>query len=136
VEPRIALRPEGARGHRDRNHARRERVADALEPRPREGHYQGPPMDRSTRLQIVLGAALENTARRHKVWVWRPGRPLLSAFLDEIARRPSFAATVQTGNRALTSALIRRDRCPSDAGMRPCTWNDCVAGGSAAPIWK
>jgi len=24
-----------------------------------------------------------------------PGRPLLSAFLDEFARRPSFAATVQ-----------------------------------------
>jgi len=41
------------------------------------------------------------SARRSKtrappqVWVWRPGRPLLSAFLDEIARRPSFAATVQ-----------------------------------------
>jgi hypothetical protein len=38
--------------------------------------------------QIVLGAALENTARRHKVWAWRSGRPLLSAFLDEIERPP------------------------------------------------
>jgi len=43
----------------------------------------------------VLGAALENIARRHKVWAWRPGRPRLSGFLDAIARRPSFTATVQ-----------------------------------------
>ena len=71
--------------------ARAERVADALERALGEGRYRGP-IDAA---QIVLGAALENTARRHKVWAWRPGRPLLSAFLDEIARRPSFAATMQ-----------------------------------------
>ena len=45
--------------------------------------------------QIVLGAAPENTSWRHKVWAWRPGRPLLAAFLDEITLRPSFATTVQ-----------------------------------------
>jgi glutathione S-transferase len=75
--------------------ARAERVADALERALGEGHYQGPPNGSIDAAQIVLGAALENTARRHKVWIWRPGRPLLSAFLEEIARRPSFAATVQ-----------------------------------------
>ena len=71
--------------------ARAERVADALERALGEGRYRSP-IDAA---QIVLGAALENTARRHKVWAWRPGRPLLSAFLDEMARRPSFTATVQ-----------------------------------------
>jgi glutathione S-transferase len=74
---------------------RAERVADALERALGEGRYQGPPNGSIDAAQIVLGAALENTARRHKVWVWRPGRPLLAAFLDEIARRPSFTATVQ-----------------------------------------
>jgi glutathione S-transferase len=71
--------------------ARAERAADSFETALVEGHYQGP-IDAA---QIVLGAALENIARRHKVWAWRPGRPRLSAFLDEIARRPSFTATVQ-----------------------------------------
>jgi len=74
---------------------RAERVADALERALGEGHYRGSPNGSIDAAQIVLGAALENTARRHKVWAWRPGRPLLSAFLDEIARRPSFSATVQ-----------------------------------------
>ena len=71
--------------------ARAEREADAFEIALEEGAYSGP-LDAA---QIVLGAALENAARRHKVWTWRPGRPRLSAFLDEIARRPSFTATVQ-----------------------------------------
>jgi len=71
--------------------ARAERAADAFETALGQGHYQGP-IDAA---QIVLGAALENVARRHKVWTWRPGRPRLSGFLDEIARRPSFTATVQ-----------------------------------------
>jgi len=70
---------------------RAERAADGFETALGEGHYQGP-IDAA---QIVLGAALENVARRHKVWAWRPGRPRLSGFLDEIARRPSFTATVQ-----------------------------------------
>jgi hypothetical protein len=43
----------------------------------------------------VLGAALENFTRRHKVWDWRTGRPRLSRFLDDIAPRPSFATTIQ-----------------------------------------
>jgi glutathione S-transferase len=68
-----------------------ERAGDALEARMAGGAYGGP-IDAA---QIVLGAALENTARRHKVWEWRSTRPRLSAFLDTIARRPSFAATVQ-----------------------------------------
>ena len=71
--------------------ARADRVADGLERALGEGHYRGP-LDAA---QIVLGAALENAARRHKVWEWRAGRPRLSAFLDEIAQRPSFTATVQ-----------------------------------------
>ncbi|HVC56427.1 MAG TPA: glutathione S-transferase family protein [Stellaceae bacterium] len=71
--------------------ARAERAADAFETALGEGRYGGP-IDAA---QIVLGASLENAARRHKVWGWRPGRPRLAAFLDEIARRPSFTATVQ-----------------------------------------
>jgi glutathione S-transferase len=75
--------------------ARADRVADALERSLGEGHYQGLPNGSIDAAQIVLGAALENAARRHKVWKWRSGRPRLAAFLDEIARRPSFIATVQ-----------------------------------------
>ena len=71
--------------------SRADRVADRLEAELAAGAYAGP-LDAA---QIVLGAALENCARRHKVWDWRPNHPRLSAFLDEIARRPSFAATVQ-----------------------------------------
>jgi glutathione S-transferase len=70
---------------------RAERAADALEAALADGGYSGP-LDAA---QIVLGAALENFTRRHKVWDWRSGRPRLSLFLDAIARRPSFAATVQ-----------------------------------------
>jgi glutathione S-transferase len=71
--------------------ARAERAAVAFEKALGEGHYQGP-LDAA---QIVLGATLENIARRHKVWNWRAGRPRLSGFLDTIAQRPSFAETVQ-----------------------------------------
>ena len=71
--------------------ARAERAADAFEAALGQGGYGGP-IDAA---QIVLGAALENTARRHKVWAWRPRHPRLSGFLDEVARRPSFTATVQ-----------------------------------------
>ena len=71
--------------------ARANRVADTLEREVDAGAYTGP-IDAA---QIVLGAALENAARRHKVWDWCSLHPRLSAFLDEIARRPSFVATVQ-----------------------------------------
>jgi glutathione S-transferase len=70
---------------------RAERAADALEAAIAGGAYSGP-LDAG---QIVLGAALENFARRHKVWNWRSGRPRLSIFLDDIAQRPSFATTIQ-----------------------------------------
>jgi len=75
---------------------RAERAADAFEAALGRGGYRGPINGGQINAgQIVLGAALENIARRHKVWAWRPGRPRLSAFLDEIAQRPSFTATVQ-----------------------------------------
>jgi len=67
------------------------RAADAFEAALTDGAYSGP-LDAG---QIVLAAALENFSRRHKVWDWRAGRPRLSASLDAIAARPSFAATVQ-----------------------------------------
>jgi glutathione S-transferase len=70
---------------------RADRVADGFEAALGDGAYRGP-IDAA---QIVLGAALENFARRHKVWDWRSGRPLLSAFLDDIALRPSFTETIQ-----------------------------------------
>lgn len=70
---------------------RAERAADALEAAVASGGFSGP-IDAG---QIVLGAALENFSRRHKVWDWRTGHPRLSAFLDEIAARPSFTATIQ-----------------------------------------
>jgi glutathione S-transferase len=70
---------------------RADRAADALEAAVTAGGYAGP----LSASQIVLGATLENFARRHKVWDWRAGRPHLSGFLDTIAARPSFTATVQ-----------------------------------------
>jgi len=70
---------------------RADRAADALDAAVAGGAYSGP-LDSG---QIVLGAALENFARRHKIWDWRSGRPHLSRFLDDIAARPSFTATVQ-----------------------------------------
>lgn len=70
---------------------RANRAADALEAAIADGGYSGP-LNAS---QIVLAAALENFARRHKVWDWRNGRPHLARFLDAIAARPSFTATVQ-----------------------------------------
>ena len=70
---------------------RADRAADALEAAIAGGAYSGP-IDAG---QIVLAAALENFARRHKVWDWRIGHPRLSAFLDDIGARPSFTATVQ-----------------------------------------
>jgi glutathione S-transferase len=70
---------------------RADRVADGLEAALGAGAYGGP----INAAQIVLGAALENFARRHKVWDWRSGRPRLSHFLDDIAQRPAFAATIQ-----------------------------------------
>ena len=72
-------------------HERGDRAADALEAALAGGGYSGL-LDAA---QIVLGAALENFARRHKVWEWRAGRPHLAKFLDDIAERPSFAATIQ-----------------------------------------
>src|SRR3981081_1141598 len=54
--------------------ARAERVADALERALGESHYQGPPNGSIDAAQIVLGAALENTARRPQGGVWRPAR--------------------------------------------------------------
>jgi glutathione S-transferase len=80
---------------------RAERAADAFEVARGQGRYSGPidggqiNAGQINAGQIVLGAALENIARRHKVWAWRPGRPRPSGFLDELARRPSFTATVQ-----------------------------------------
>jgi glutathione S-transferase len=70
---------------------RADRVADGLEAALGAGAYSGP----INASQIVLGAALENFARRHKVWDWRSGRPRLSRFLEGIAQRPSFAETIQ-----------------------------------------
>jgi glutathione S-transferase len=70
---------------------RADRVADDLERALAAGAYGGP----INASQIVLGAALENFARRHKVWDWRSGRPRLSGFLDGIAQRPAFTATIQ-----------------------------------------
>lgn len=67
------------------------RAADALDAAVAGGSYSGP-IDAA---QIVLGAALENFSRRHKVWDWRSGRPHLARFLDAIAARPSFTATLQ-----------------------------------------
>jgi len=75
--------------------ARAERVADALERSLGRGACRRPAGGSVDGAQIMLGAALENTSWRHKVWAWRTGRPLLAAFLDGITLRPSSAATVQ-----------------------------------------
>jgi|SRR5579862_6192584 len=70
---------------------RADRAADALEATIASGGYSGS----LSASQIVLAAALENFARRHKIWDWQTGRPRLSRLVDEIAARPSFTATVQ-----------------------------------------
>jgi glutathione S-transferase len=70
---------------------RANRAADAFERALGEGDYSGP-FDAA---QLVLGAALDNASRRHKVWQWRPGRPRLAAFSDAMNQRPSFATTLQ-----------------------------------------
>ena len=70
---------------------RANRAADAFERALGEGAYSGP-LDAA---QLVLGAALDNFSRRHKVWQWRAGRPRLAAFSDAINARPSFATTLQ-----------------------------------------
>ena len=70
---------------------RANRAADAFERALGEGAYSGP-FDAA---QLVLGAALDNFSRRHKVWQWRTGRPRLAAFSDAMNSRPSFATTLQ-----------------------------------------
>ena len=71
--------------------ARANRAADAFERAIGDGEYSGP-FDAA---QLVLGAALDNASRRHKVWQWRPSRPRLAAFSDAMNQRPSFASTLQ-----------------------------------------
>lgn len=71
--------------------ARADRVADGLEREVGEGAYGGD----LNAAQIVLGVALDNASRRHKVWPWQPTRPRLAAWADAIAARPSFQATPQ-----------------------------------------
>ena len=69
--------------------ARTARTMDRLETDVAAGAYRGP-MDAA---RIALGCAVAWCERRHRSWPWRPGRPALSAWYDEIARIPSFAAT-------------------------------------------
>jgi glutathione S-transferase len=70
---------------------RADRVADAFEREVGSGAFGG----ELNAAQIVLGVALDNASRRHKVWAWRPSRPRLAAFADAMAARPSFQATIQ-----------------------------------------
>ena len=69
---------------------RANRVADRLEQAVAGGAYAGA-FDASL---IALGCALGYCARRHTVWQWRDGRPVLSAWFDRVAARPSFQATI------------------------------------------
>jgi glutathione S-transferase len=71
--------------------ARVNRVADALDRAVIEGRYAGPDMTAS---RIVLGSALGWVEPRLPVWLWRHGRPALSAWFDAISATPSFQATL------------------------------------------
>jgi glutathione S-transferase len=66
------------------------RTADALDLTVAQGGYSGG----LNAAHIVLGCALGWVDPRHPVWIWRTGRPALSARFDVIAARPSFQATV------------------------------------------
>lgn len=69
---------------------RANRAADAMQQEVAAGAYAGP-IDAA---QIALGCALGYCERRHTLWRWREGRPVLAAWFDALAARPSFAATV------------------------------------------
>jgi glutathione S-transferase len=66
------------------------RTADVLERAVAKGGYSG----EINAARIVLGCALGWIDPRHPVWIWRAGRPALTAWFDAIATTPSFQATV------------------------------------------
>ncbi|MGE0225556.1 MAG: glutathione S-transferase family protein [Acetobacteraceae bacterium] len=70
--------------------ARTHRTMDALETAVADGAYCG----RMDAARIALGCTLSWTERRHRSFPWREGRPVLSAWYDEIAKTPSFEATL------------------------------------------
>jgi glutathione S-transferase len=74
----------------EREAARANRAADALEAAVAGGAYSGP----LNAGQIVLGTALGLVDPRLPVWKWREGRPCLSAWFSAISARPSFQATM------------------------------------------
>jgi glutathione S-transferase len=69
---------------------RTNRTMDMLEQAVAGGAYCG----RMDAARIALGCALSWTERRHRTFPWREGRPVLSAWHDEIATAPSFEATL------------------------------------------
>jgi glutathione S-transferase len=71
-------------------HTRASRTLDVLEVAVGAGAYSG----RIDAARIALGAALAWTERRHRTFPWREGHPLLSAWYDDIAQRPSFTRTL------------------------------------------
>jgi glutathione S-transferase len=44
--------------------------------------------------RIALGSTIGWTERRHRTFKWREGHPVLSAWYDDIAKTPSFEATL------------------------------------------
>jgi glutathione S-transferase len=66
------------------------RTLDVLEAAVGAGAYGG----RIDAARIALGAALAWTERRHRTFPWRDGHPVLSAWYDDIAQRPSFTRTL------------------------------------------
>jgi glutathione S-transferase len=66
------------------------RTADTLEKAVARGAYEGPAINAA---HIALVCALGWIEPRHPAWIWREGRPLLSAWFDAIAATPSFLAT-------------------------------------------
>jgi glutathione S-transferase len=66
------------------------RTADVLERAVEKGGYSGE-IDAA---RIVLGCALGWVDPRHPVWIWRAGRPAMTAWFEAIAATPSFQATI------------------------------------------
>jgi len=87
---REILRPENERSPSVIRHetGRAQRMADAWEREIDHPLMQGP----LNMIQITLGCALGLEAR-NPGFRWRPGHPKLSKWFDQIAARPSFAAT-------------------------------------------
>ncbi len=97
----LLLRPEAERSPRILEHeaSRAQRLADLWEQQIEHPLMNGP----LNMAQITLIAALQLELQNPQL-EWRAEHPMLSAWADRMAERPSIAATAPAGSRAATPA--------------------------------